>query len=99
MGLRWNSVSIATIAPTPCPFDESLAYSIGRSSIFSKLKFSFRPPIPSGIFTAAFQCRSSWISKLSTPGSSFAIFDGSLRTSQTTWAGASNSLVPSTSLW
>ena len=56
---RLNSVSMATIAPTPWPFEASLAYSIGRSSSFSKLKFSFSPPMPSGIFTDAFQCRSS----------------------------------------
>src|SRR5262249_22436468 len=60
-GARLNSVSIATIAPTPWPFDESFAYSIGRSSTFSKLKFSFSPPIPSGTLTDAFQRRSSWI--------------------------------------
>ena len=96
VGVSLNSVSIATIAPTPWPFDDSFAYSIGRSSSFSKLKLSFRPPIPSGTFTEAFQWRSSWISKLSTPGRSFAIFSGSFRTSHTSWAGASNSLVPST---
>ncbi len=45
--------------------------------------------------TLALQCVSSAISKLSTPGIVFAIFDGSLITLQTTSRGASNSFVPS----
>ena len=40
--------------------------------------------MPSGTFTFAVQCRSSWTSNPSTPGMSFAIEDGSFSTSQTT---------------
>jgi hypothetical protein len=63
-----NSVSIATIAPTPCPFEESFAYSIGRSSIFSKLEVELQPAHPERDLDRRLPVRSSWISKLSTPG-------------------------------
>ena len=56
------------IAPTPLPFAFSDANSSGRSSSFSKSIVIFSPPSPSGTLTFAYQCRSSAISKLSTPG-------------------------------
>ena len=56
------------MAPTPWPFAFSFAYSIGRSSAFSKLNLSFSPPMPSGTFTFADQCRSSCTSKPFDPG-------------------------------
>ena len=61
------------IAPTPLPFAFIEANSGGRSSSFSKSIVIFRPPRPSGTFTFACQCRSSLISKPSTPGISPAI--------------------------
>src|SRR5579859_7654269 len=82
-GSRWNSVSMPTIAPTPWPLALSFAYSIGRASACSNLNFSFRPPMPSGTFTFADQCVSSCTSKLSTPGRSCEIREGSIRTSHT----------------
>ena len=51
----------------------------------------FSPPIPSGTFTFASQCLSSWMSKDSTPGISLAILAGSFMTSQTSSPVASNS--------
>jgi hypothetical protein len=54
------------------------------------------PPRPSGIFTFARQRRSSWTSKLSTPGISSAICAGSLSTPQTVSRGAANVRSPET---
>ncbi len=85
-----NAVVILSIAPTPLPLIESCAYSGSRSSTFSMSIVIFRPPSPSGIFTFARQCLSSWTSKLSTPGIVFAIEAGSFRTCQTAARGASN---------
>ena len=66
-----------------------------RSSTLSKSIVIRRPPSPSGIFTFARQCRSSWTSKPSTPGISCAICAGSFSTVQTISRGAANSFVPS----
>ena len=85
-----NDVSMFIIAPTPLPLTASFANSGSRSSTFSMSTFIFRPPRPSGIFTFAVQCRSSWTSKLSTPGIVFAIDSGSFSTCQTVARGASN---------
>ena len=63
-------------APTPWPFARIDANSGSRSSSFSKFIVILRPPSPSGTLTFAVQCFSSVISKLSTPGMSFAISDG-----------------------
>ena len=93
---RWNWVCMFMIAPTPFPFAFSCANSGGRSSTLSKSIVIRSPPRPSGIFTLACQWRSSLTSKPSTPGISFAICAGSLRTSQTTSRGAESSFVPST---
>ena len=93
---RLNCVCMFMIAPTPLPLAFSCANSGARSSTFSKSIVIRRPPRPSGIFTFACQCRSSLISKPSTPGISFAICAGSFRTCQTTSRGAVSSLVPST---
>ena len=82
-------------APTPVPFAFKDANSSGRSSSFVNCIDILRPPSPSGTLTLALQWVSSAISKLSTPGIVFAIFDGSLITLQTTARGASNSFVPS----
>src|SRR6185503_8051126 len=93
--LSVNDVVMFISAPTPVPFALSDANSSGRSSSFVKAIDIFSPPRPSGTLTFALQCVSSAISKLSTPGIVFAIFDGSLITVQTTSRGASNSFVPS----
>ena len=91
-----NAVVMLSIAPTPLPLIESCANSGSRSSIFSMSIVSLRPPSPSGIFTKARQCLSSWTSKLSTPGIVFAIEAGSFRTCQTAARGASNTRSPET---
>ena len=89
-----NDVVMSMSAPTPCPFARIDANSGGRSSSFSKFIVILSPPRPSGTFTFAFQWRSSVISKLSTPGISFAISDGSLITPQTVVARGGQLLRP-----
>ena len=84
------------IAPTPLPLIASCAYSGSRSSVFSKSMLICNPPRPSGIFTFARQCRSSWTSKLSTPGIAFAIAAGSFSTRHTAARGAAKARSPAT---
>ena len=88
--LRLNEVSMFRTAPTPLPFACSLANSGSRSSVFSKSIDMRSPPRPSGIFTCARQCLSSWMSNDSTPGIVFAICAGSFRTCHTVSRGAWN---------
>src|SRR5262245_16888553 len=96
LSLRLNAVSMSINAPTPVPFACRRAKSGSCSSVFSKLIFSRSEPRPSGIFTCARQCLSSSTSKLSTPGISFAICPGSLRTPQTVSREAAHVRSPAT---
>ena len=93
---RLNAVFMLRIAPTPLPLIDRRANSGSRSSIFSMSIVIPSAPSPSGIFTLAFQWRSSWTSKLSTPGIIAAIEAGSLSTRQTASRGAVNARSPAT---
>jgi hypothetical protein len=84
------------IAPTPWPLIDIAANSGSRSSVFSMSTFILRPPRPSGILTFAVQRRSSWTSKLSTPGIVFAIDAGSFSTCHTVARGAAKVRSPFT---